>query len=182
MSLGIIRGVPDSARDPRADAFVDRLAEVNAAVHVFAPAAQRGSHPGVTWHHAEASTYPLFRHPPHDLAVADAIGRVAHDAGLTSLYVLQIVPHLATALLARAVTPGARLEVVLVLWPEDVEWLQADSPDARMARRLATSVDEIAVTTATDRGAVAALLDGAVPVRELDATLSAASGDMLGTD
>lgn len=182
MSLGVIRGVAEGERDRQADAFARRLADAHGPVHVFSPSAPRSSHPDVTWHHAEASSYPLFRYPPHDLAVADVIGRVAEDAELTSLYVLQLIPHLATALLARAVTPGAALSVVQVLWPEDVAWLGESSADVRMAKRLLAGVDEVAVSRADDVTAVSRLLGDTVKVRELDAWPGAVSTDMLGTD
>ena len=53
-------------------------------LHLFsyAPPARLPDVEGIEWHEVEVSSYPLFRYPPYEVALASRLGEVAEDVGL----------------------------------------------------------------------------------------------------
>ena len=77
-------------------------------------------------HRVEVPTYPLFAHAPYDLAMAAKIAEVARSERLDVLHVHYVVPHAASAVMARDMLAPARPRVVATLHGTDVTLTGAD--------------------------------------------------------
>ncbi len=83
--------------------------------------------PNVYYHEVEASTYPLFQHPPYVLALASRMAEIAEWQNLDLLHVHYAIPHSAAALLARQMlAPKRRLPYVTTLHGTDITIVGAD--------------------------------------------------------
>src|ERR1700735_2573282 len=60
-----------------------------------------GRETNIRFHEVPASNYPLFEHPPYDLALATRMAEVAEFYSLDLLHVHYAIPHSVSALLAR---------------------------------------------------------------------------------
>src|ERR1700694_6003809 len=60
-----------------------------------------GREGNIHFHEVAVSNYPLFEHPPYDLALATRMAEVAEFYGLDLLHVHYAIPHSVSALLAR---------------------------------------------------------------------------------
>ena len=49
--------------------------------------------PNLQYHAVEVSSYPLFRYPPYDLALASKIMEVVSETGLDLLHAHYAIPH-----------------------------------------------------------------------------------------
>lgn len=58
---------------------------------------------GMYFHEVEVPAYPLFKHPPYLLALANRMVEVARDEELDVLHVHYAIPHATSAILARQV-------------------------------------------------------------------------------
>jgi len=73
------------------------------------------------YHAVEVSSYPLFRYPPYDLALASKVMEVVSSAGLDLLHVHYAIPHSISAYLARQMLPeDQRIKVVTTLHGTDI--------------------------------------------------------------
>ena len=61
---------------------------------------------GVRWHEVEVSSYPLFRYPPYDLALATRMLEVREEAHVDLFHVHYAIPHAVSAFLARSMCGG----------------------------------------------------------------------------
>jgi len=79
---------------------------------------------GMYFHEVEIPAYPLFKHPPYLLALANKMVEVARDEKLDLLHVHYAIPHATSAILARQVFEasgaGRRLAVVTTLHGTDI--------------------------------------------------------------
>ena len=81
------------------------LARREHEVHVISyapPFRLREFRPNLHFHAVEVSSYPLFRYPPYDLALASKVMEVTEDTGLDLLHVDRdsesaCLPHLVTS-------------------------------------------------------------------------------------
>jgi len=103
------------------------LARRGHSVHFIAydvPFRVRSFQERVYYHEVEVPVYPLFKHPPYLLALANKMVEVARDEGLDVLHVHYAIPHAASAYLARQVLAGAtggrRPAVVTTLHGTDI--------------------------------------------------------------
>ena len=60
-----------------------------------------GREANINYHEVAVSNYPLFEHPPYDLALATRMAEVARFYSLDLLHVHYAIPHSVSALLAR---------------------------------------------------------------------------------
>ena len=72
------------------------------------------------YHAVEVSSYPLFRYPPYDLALASKILEVVAENGLDLLHVHYAIPHAISACLAREMLAPIPLKVVTTLHGTDI--------------------------------------------------------------
>ncbi len=106
------------------------LAEAGHTVHLFSYASpfRMGAAPrGLHFHQAEVFTYPLFRYPSYDLALASCVVEVARREGLDVLHAHYAVPHAVSALLARESLGEPGPAVVTTLHGTDVTLVGAES-------------------------------------------------------
>ncbi len=79
---------------------------------------------GVFFHDVEVPVYPLFKHPPYLLALANKMVEVARDEELDVLHVHYAIPHATSAFLAREILRssgrGPRPVVVTTLHGTDI--------------------------------------------------------------
>jgi N-acetyl-alpha-D-glucosaminyl L-malate synthase BshA len=76
--------------------------------------------PNVHFHEVEVSTYPLFRYPPYDLALASRMLEVMRERRLDVLHVHYAIPHAISAYLAREMSPDVRSAIVTTLHGTDI--------------------------------------------------------------
>lgn len=84
-------------------------------------------------HEVEVSSYPLFKYPPYDLALASRLAEVAEDAALDLVHVHYAIPHTVAALLAREIL-GRDLPVVTTLHGTDITVVGQDPSYKRATR------------------------------------------------
>src|ERR1700748_3774783 len=65
------------------------------------PSPPNGAKPTIRFHEVDVYHYPLFEHPPYDLALATRMAEVAEFYSLDLLHVHYAIPHSVCALLAR---------------------------------------------------------------------------------
>ena len=68
-----------------------------------------GREANIHFHEVAVSNYPLFEHPPYDLALATRMAEVAEFYSLDLLHVHYAIPHSVSALLARQMVQGTSL-------------------------------------------------------------------------
>jgi len=96
-------------------------------------------------HVVEVPDYPVFEHPPYELALANAIVDVSAGAALDVLHVHYAVPHAAAAHMARQVLGAAAPGCVITLHGSDVTRV-GSAPSYRGVTRFAVAAaDHITV-------------------------------------
>ncbi len=92
-----------------------------------------GREANIHFHEVEVSNYPLFQHPPYDLALATRMAEVAEFYSLDLLHVHYAIPHSVSALLARqmleakpATAGGRRLPFITTLHGTDITLVGLD--------------------------------------------------------
>ncbi len=75
---------------------------------------------GVIFHLVRVPDYPLFRHPPHDLSLANRIAGVIREFGIDIIHAHYAIPHAIVALLARQVVQPWKVKVVTTLHGTDI--------------------------------------------------------------
>ncbi len=103
------------------------LARRGHTVHFIAyetPFRLAGFEERVYFHEVEVPTYPLFKHPPYLLALANKMVEVSRDERLDILHVHYAIPHATSAILARQVLEASgashRPAVVTTLHGTDI--------------------------------------------------------------
>ena len=72
------------------------------------------------YHEVEVTTYPLFKYPPYDLALACKMLEVIEAHGLDLLHVHYAIPHAISAFLAREMIPEKAIPFVTTLHGTDI--------------------------------------------------------------
>lgn len=90
------------------------------------PARLTEFHPRVTFHRAEVTSYPLFRYPPYDLALASLMREVAATRQLDVLHVHYAIPHAVSAVLAREMLGSDKPRIVTTLHGTDITIVGAE--------------------------------------------------------
>ena len=73
-----------------------------------------------TFHEVELSSYPLFKYPPYDLALACKMLEVIECYDLELLHVHYAIPHAISAFLAREMSPHRKTRVITTLHGTDI--------------------------------------------------------------
>ncbi|WP_158942001.1 N-acetyl-alpha-D-glucosaminyl L-malate synthase BshA [Granulicella sp. S190] len=87
-----------------------------------------GRESNIHFHEVAISNYPLFEHPPYDLALATRMAEVAEFYSLDLLHVHYAIPHSVSALLARQMlaTRGIHLPFITTLHGTDITLVGLD--------------------------------------------------------
>jgi N-acetyl-alpha-D-glucosaminyl L-malate synthase BshA len=87
-----------------------------------------GREANIHFHEVAVSNYPLFEHPPYDLALATRMAEVAEFYSLDLLHVHYAIPHSVSALLARQMlaSRGYRLPFITTLHGTDITLVGLD--------------------------------------------------------
>ena len=80
----------------------------------------------IHFHEVEATSYPLFNHPPYTLALATKMAEVATSHNLDVLHCHYAIPHSVSAFLAKSMLETRRLPVVTTLHGTDITLVGAD--------------------------------------------------------
>src|ERR1700722_3395251 len=87
-----------------------------------------GRESNIHFHEVAVSNYPLFEHPPYDLALATRMAEVAELYSLDLLHVHYAIPHSVSALLARQMLAarGKHLPFITTLHGTDITLVGLD--------------------------------------------------------
>src|SRR5271156_6364853 len=87
-----------------------------------------GREANINFHEVAVSNYPLFEHPPYDLALATRMAEVAEFYSLDLLHVHYAIPHSVSALLARQMlaSRGLHLPFITTLHGTDITLVGLD--------------------------------------------------------
>jgi N-acetyl-alpha-D-glucosaminyl L-malate synthase BshA len=87
-----------------------------------------GREANIHFHEVAVSNYPLFEHPPYDLALATRMAEVAEFYSLDLLHVHYAIPHSVSALLARQMlaASGRHLPFITTLHGTDITLVGLD--------------------------------------------------------
>src|SRR6266567_7014944 len=87
-----------------------------------------GREANIHFHEVAVSNYPLFEHPPYDLALATRMAEVAEFYSLDLLHVHYAIPHSVSALLARQMLAarGRTLPFITTLHGTDITLVGLD--------------------------------------------------------
>lgn len=113
------------------------LAERGHAIHLFSyapPARMDAFDERIHLHEVTVSSYPLFRYPPYDLALASRLAEVAEDAELDLVHVHYAIPHALAALLVKDLVRPRRFPVVTTLHGTDITVVGQDPSYRRVTR------------------------------------------------
>ncbi len=126
------------------------MAERGHEIHLlsYAPPARLDSfHERIHLHEVAVSSYPLFKYPPYDLALASRLAEVAEDASLDLVHVHYAIPHTVAALLAKEVL-GRPLPVVTTLHGTDITVVGQDRSYKRVTRWALRNSDAVTCVSA----------------------------------
>ncbi len=101
-------------------------------------------HPNIVYHSVEVSQYPVFKHPPYVLSLANKVKEIAEREGLDILHAHYAVPHATAVYLAKEML-GRPIRTVVTLHGTDVT-IMAEDPTLRDVT--AHSVDQFDLVTA----------------------------------
>jgi N-acetyl-alpha-D-glucosaminyl L-malate synthase BshA len=85
-------------------------------------------------HEVDVSSYPLFRYPPYDLALASRLTEVAEEERLDLVHVHYAIPHTIAALLVQDILKPRALPVVTTLHGTDITVVGQDRSYWRVTR------------------------------------------------
>lgn len=80
----------------------------------------------IYYHEVEVPTYPLFEHPPYNLALTVAIHRVARQYDLDLLHAHYAVPHATSAWMAKEMLDDNEFRIVTTLHGTDITLVGQD--------------------------------------------------------
>jgi N-acetyl-alpha-D-glucosaminyl L-malate synthase BshA len=115
-------------------------------VHVLSyapPLRLRPDEHRVRWHEIEVTSYPLFRYPPYDVALASRLAEVVEEEGIDVVHAHYAIPHALAALLVRDVVQNRRLPVVTTLHGTDITVVGQDRAYARITAHAIRSSDAV---------------------------------------
>jgi N-acetyl-alpha-D-glucosaminyl L-malate synthase BshA len=140
------------------------LARRGHEVHVIASAPTGRAvpqHERLAFHQVTVPAYPVFEHPPYEMAMASKIAEVSREHGLDLINVHYAVPHAASADLARQVLGRRAPALVTSLHGTDVTRIGSDPSFAAVTRFSVLRSDGITVPSRFLRDAAVELLGGA---------------------
>jgi L-malate glycosyltransferase len=120
-------------------------------VHLFSyapPARLPAFDPAVQLHEVEVSSYPLFRFPPYEVALASRLSEVAEAETLELVHAHYAIPHTLAALLVKDVVAPRPLPVVTTLHGTDITVVGQDRSYRRVTEHALRRSD--AVTAVSD--------------------------------
>jgi N-acetyl-alpha-D-glucosaminyl L-malate synthase BshA len=112
------------------------------------PLRLRGGDDRVRYHEVEVASYPLFRYPPYDLALASRLAEVAESEGLDLVHAHYAIPHALAALLVRDLVRPRRLPLVTTLHGTDITVVGQDRSYHRVTRYAILSSDAVTAVSA----------------------------------
>lgn len=113
------------------------MAERGHEIHLFSyapPARLDVFDRNINLHQVEVSSYPLFKYPPYELAVASRLAEVAEESGLDLVHVHYAIPHTLAALLVRDILRPRPIPVVTTLHGTDITVVGQDPAYERVTR------------------------------------------------
>ncbi|MEJ8778137.1 N-acetyl-alpha-D-glucosaminyl L-malate synthase BshA [Pseudogracilibacillus sp. ICA-222130] len=90
-------------------------------------------HPNIYYHEVEINHYPVFQHPPYDLALAAKMADVIDREKLDILHVHYAMPHAISAILAKDIA-NHEVKIVTTLHGTDITVLGIDKTFKRMIK------------------------------------------------
>ncbi len=99
----------------------------------------------IFFHTVEMDPYPLFEHPPYDLALASKMKEVFVDQGLDLLHVHYAIPHAISAYLASQLLKPKKIPIVTTLHGTDITLVGQEKSFFDITR---FGIDESTVVTA----------------------------------
>jgi len=102
----------------------------------------------VRFHEVEVSSYPLFRYPPYDLALASRLADVAEEASLDLVHVHYAIPHAHAALLVKQILEPRPVPVVTTLHGTDITIVGQDRAYARVTEHAIRASDAVTCVSA----------------------------------
>ncbi|SDO93407.1 N-acetyl-alpha-D-glucosaminyl L-malate synthase BshA [Halobacillus aidingensis] len=112
------------------------LAEKGHEIHFVAsqvPFRLNRVYPNIYYHEVEVSNYPVFQHPPYDLALAAKMADVINREELDILHVHYAMPHAICAILAKQMCERD-VKIITTLHGTDITVLGIDSSLKQMIR------------------------------------------------
>ena len=114
------------------------LARRDHEVHMISyapPFRMRDFRSNLHYHAVEVSSYPLFKYPPYDLALASKIVEVVQETGLDLVHAHYAIPHAISADLARQMLPeGQTIKVITTLHGTDITLVGAEKAYRQVTR------------------------------------------------
>lgn len=120
-------------------------------IHLFSYAPPARLDPyleGVRLHEVEVSSYPLFKYPPYDLALASRLAETVEEEDLDLVHVHYAIPHTVAALLVKTILAPRPLPVVTTLHGTDITIVGQDPSYARVTRYALNNTDAITAVSA----------------------------------
>ncbi len=100
-------------------------------------------------HTVEQITYPVFKSPPHTLALASKMAEVAEEVGIDIWHTHYAIPYAACALMARQMLPQEQqFKIITTLHGTDITLVGSDPSYHRLTRYVIEQSD--AVTAVSD--------------------------------
>jgi N-acetyl-alpha-D-glucosaminyl L-malate synthase BshA len=99
-----------------------------------APARLDGFDERIRLHEVEVTSYPLFRYPPYEVALASRLAEVAEESSLDLVHVHYAIPHTLAALLVKDLLRPRPFPVVTTLHGTDITVVGQDRSYARVTR------------------------------------------------
>ncbi|MGP4067833.1 N-acetyl-alpha-D-glucosaminyl L-malate synthase BshA [Halobacillus sp. B29] len=112
------------------------LAEKGHEIHFVAsqvPFRLNRVYPNIYYHEVEVSNYPVFQHPPYDLALANKMAEVINREELDILHVHYAMPHAICAILAKQMAERD-VKIITTLHGTDITVLGIDSSLKQMIK------------------------------------------------
>jgi N-acetyl-alpha-D-glucosaminyl L-malate synthase BshA len=136
-------------------------------VHLFsyAPPARLPDLPErLTFHEVEVSSYPLFRYPPYEVALASRLTETAEAVGLDLLHVHYAIPHTLAALLVKDILAPRPLPVITTLHGTDITVVGQDRSYRRVTEHALKRSDVVTAVSAWLREETVKVLGCARPI------------------
>lgn len=99
-------------------------------------------------HEVEVSSYPLFRYPPYEVALASRVSEVAETEGLDLIHAHYAIPHTLAALLVKDMLAPRALPVVTTLHGTDITVVGQDRSYRRVTEHALRRSDAVTAVSA----------------------------------
>ncbi len=113
-----------------------QLAEKNYEIHFISttlPFRLKKLYPNIYYHEVEVANYPVFKHPPYDLSLANKIAEVINREDLDIIHAHYAIPHAICAIFAKQMTKKD-VKIVTTLHGTDITILGVDESLHEMVR------------------------------------------------